>query len=352
MRGMRNILMLVVMTWTLSACSQTTFTELEQQQVSVMDPTLFAKYDAFTLDFAAVPVDEYCFPLPVGRARMGKDYLVEITTKHGDAVKAMFPGRVRLAKNNHGTLGNVIVIRHDNGLETVYGHNAQNLVKSGDRVKAGKTIAIAGTERGKTFTLFAIMVNGSRINPEIIVSLESHRLRPQTLLLQKASEWKVDISVLKEPQLYENLDQQWWHYPLPGAKVISPFGQRSGRRHTGVDLKTVNKDEIHAAFDGEVVFSGPFAGYGNLVRIRHDNGLETYYSHNSKNLVQTGDFVRAGQVIALTGQTGRATTPHLHFETRVGGQPVNPNIYFDHEKQTIQLQAFSKKKDGYVIKRR
>jgi murein DD-endopeptidase MepM/ murein hydrolase activator NlpD len=120
-----------------------------------------------------------------------------------------------------------------------------------------------------------------------------------------------------------------WCFPLPGAKVISPYGQRDGRRHTGVDLKTKAKDKIHAAFDGEVVFSDKFAGYGNLVRIKHANGMETYYGHNSKNLVKKGQHVKAGQIIALVGQTGRATTPHLHFETRVNGKPQNPANYFD-----------------------
>ena len=144
--------------------------------------------------------------------------------------------------------------------------------------------------------------------------------------------------------------EQWWAFPLPGCKVISPYGRRGGRHHTGVDLKTVNKDEIHAAFDGEVVYAAKFYGYGLLIRIRHDNGLETYYSHNSKNLVEVGDHVKAGQVIALTGQTGRASTPHLHFETRIAGQTVNPNRFFDFQNHTIRLKAFNKKRDGYVVK--
>ncbi len=96
-----------------------------------------------------------------------------------------------------------------------------------------------------------------------------------------------------------------WCFPLPGAKVISPYGKRGKRRHSGVDIKTKDRDSIYAAFDGEVVFSKPYYGYGNLVRIKHANGLETYYSHNSENLVKEGQHVKAGQVIALVGQTDR-----------------------------------------------
>ena len=142
---------------------------------------------------------------------------------------------------------------------------------------------------------------------------------------------------------------QWWCYPLPGAKVISPFGGKR-RHHSGTDIKTKANDNIYAAFDGEVVFSGNYHGYGNLIRIKHPNGLETYYSHNSKNLVKAGDYVKAGQLIALTGRTGRATTEHLHFETRVKGKAVNSNKYFDHVNHTIRLNAFKKTKEGYVIK--
>lgn len=148
----------------------------------------------------------------------------------------------------------------------------------------------------------------------------------------------------------ETGDTGKWYFPLPGAKVISPYGQRDGRRHTGVDLKTKNKDRIYAAFDGEVVFSGPFSGYGNLVRIKHANGLETYYAHNSKNLVKKGARVRAGQAIALTGQTGRASTPHLHFETRVNGNPRDPATYFDLIKGDLRQNAFRRTKNGFVVK--
>ena len=127
-----------------------------------------------------------------------------------------------------------------------------------------------------------------------------------------------------------------WCFPLPGAKVISPYGKRGRRRHSGVDIKTKDRDSIYAAFDGEVVFSKPYYGYGNLMRIKHANGLETYYSHNSENLVKEGQHVKAGQVIALVGQTGRATTPHLHFEIRVNGKTRNPADYFDFKKHVYR----------------
>ena len=346
----RPFLLAIVAMIALSSCAQTQFTALEQQQISIEDPTLFEKSDAFTIDFSSGRDRDYSFPLPVGKAKVMSDYSVEIETTKGDAVKSMFAGVVRLSRRS-ATYGNVIVVRHGNGLETMYANNAENLVKSGDRVKAGQTIAIVGTEKGRTFCRFALMVNGSRINPSIIFSSESHLLRQQVVLFQKTANWKVNVSVMKEPVVDKPESVQWWSYPLPGAKVISPYGSRGGRRHTGVDLKTVNKDNILAAFDGEVVFSGPFSGYGNLIRIRHDNGLDTYYSHNSKNLVKVGEQVKAGQVIALTGQTGRASTPHLHFETRIGGQAVNPNRFFDHQTYSIRLDVFNKKRDGYVIKR-
>lgn len=123
-------------------------------------------------------------------------------------------------------------------------------------------------------------------------------------------------------------------FPLPGAKVISHYGKRGGRMHTGVDLKTKANDTIYAAFDGEVVFSGKYYAYGNLIRIMHANALETYYGHNSKNLVEKGQQVKAGQAIAIVGQTGRATTPHLHFETRVNGKHKNPSKYIKLTNQT------------------
>ena len=114
-------------------------------------------------------------------------------------------------------------------------------------------------------------------------------------------------------------------YPLPGAKVISPYkNNRGSHRHTGVDLKTNPNDPIYAVYDGVVTMSKNYYGYGKCIIIKHADGMETLYSHNSKNYVKEGDKVKCGQKIALTGRTGRATTEHLHFEVRKNGKAVNP----------------------------
>ena len=357
------------------------FTAAEQQQVSIATPGLFAQSQAFNVDFEIFRAKEYSFPLPVGKASLiNGNSVMRISTAKGDAVKAMFDGYVRLSRKTE-SMGNVIVIRHDNGLETVYANNAENLVKVGQSIDAGQTIAIVGTREGETYCDFSIMVNGARINPETIIELKSHKLRRQTVQFRKEGN-RIGIKViggkdssvskndkndrnnketnkksgisrsdhamtLDPDEVYdpftitntflldlEKIEEQAWAYPLPDARVISPYG--GARRHSGVDLKTKPNDEIYAAFDGVVVASGPYYGYGNCIRIKHAYGLETLYSHQSKNMVKKGDKVKAGQVIGLTGRTGRATTEHLHFEVSFGGKRLDPAIIFDHSNHKLK----------------
>ena len=154
----------------------------------------------------------------------------------------------------------------------------------------------------------------------------------------------------KSNHIYLHLDSLKDHeyaFPLPGGKVISAYGTRGG--HSGTDIKTRAKDTIRAAFDGVVRMSKPYYAYGNIVVIRHANGLETLYSHNFKNLVKTGDVVKAGQAIGLTGRTGRATTEHVHFETRINGQHFNPNLIFDLKERTLRKECIKCTKNGSKI---
>ena len=155
MNNIKNLLTTLSLSALLSGTSlnvsaQHSFTALEQSSISVPTPGLFTRSDAFNIDFSILKPEEYSFPLPVGKAEVKGGQALEITTTKGDAVKAMFNGRVRLSKRT-AQYGNTIVIRHDNGLETVYAYNAQNIVGVGTRVKAGQTIAIAGGDNGKTW---------------------------------------------------------------------------------------------------------------------------------------------------------------------------------------------------------
>jgi murein DD-endopeptidase MepM/ murein hydrolase activator NlpD len=170
-------------------------------------------------------------------------------------------------------------------------------------------------------------------------------------------EWQVlKVEAAKDPFAntnqftinFANYTAEEWHYPLPGAHLISPFG--GARHHGGTDVKTRPNDTIRAAFPGEVILSGPYYGYGNCVVLRHANGLETLYSHHSKILVKVGRWVQAGEPLALEGRTGRATTEHLHFETRVKGKAFNSELLFDHNANQLirQVVVFTKLPNGQL----
>jgi len=110
--------------------------------------------------------------------------------------------------------------------------------------------------------------------------------------------------------------------------VTSKFGRRGSRMHDGIDIGAKEGTPIHAAASGEVVYSDSrLSGYGKLIIIRHGKNLFTAYGHNQRNLVRKGAKVKAGDVIARVGHTGRATGSHLHFEVRHGSTPVNPIAY-------------------------
>ncbi len=116
-------------------------------------------------------------------------------------------------------------------------------------------------------------------------------------------------------------------WPLATGRIFvgSPFGTREGRPHEGIDLPAPVGTPVFAAGDGRVVYAGNgIRGYGNLVVVRHAGDLLTVYAHNSVLLVAQGQPVRAGDRIALVGQSGHATGPHLHFEVRAGQIPRNP----------------------------
>ncbi|MBQ8838179.1 MAG: peptidoglycan DD-metalloendopeptidase family protein [Bacteroidales bacterium] len=148
--------------------------------------------------------------------------------------------------------------------------------------------------------------------------------------------------------LVDSLDQ--YHCPFKGnIHSRGKFGIRRGRRHQGVDLPLNTGEPIYAAFTGKVRISKYWGAFGNLVVIRHENGLETYYAHLSKRCVESGDWVNAGDVIGLGGSTGRSTGPHLHFETRYKGFAFDPQWLIDFKTGELRHRLFVLKKKYFNI---
>lgn len=159
---------------------------------------------------------------------------------------------------------------------------------------------------------------------------------------------QVDLPSSWSIWLVDSLDQ--YHCPFIGD--IHPrgkFGPRRGRRHQGVDLPLKVGDPIYATFTGKVRMSKYMGGFGNLVVIRHENGLETFYAHLSKRNVEVGDWVNAGDVIGLGGSSGRSTGPHLHFETRYKGFAFDPQWLIDFKTGELRHRLFVLKKKYFNI---
>lgn len=135
-----------------------------------------------------------------------------------------------------------------------------------------------------------------------------------------------------------------YHVPQTG-RVTSKFGMRYGRRHQGVDISLPTGTPLYATFDGVVRVSMAMNGYGHLVVIRHNNGLETFYGHMSRRDVNPGDAVKAGDIIGLSGNTGRSTGPHLHYEIRYDGLALDPQRIIDFSNGNMRQRMM-------VLKRR
>ena len=136
--------------------------------------------------------------------------------------------------------------------------------------------------------------------------------------------------------------------PTPSRRITSHYGYRPAfkRVHKGLDIKVLTGDTIVSAFDGKVrVARYDKGGYGYYIVVRHKNGLETIYGHLSKQLVKCNQEVKAGEPIGLGGNTGRSFGSHLHFETRVAGQPIDPELLFNFPEQDITRDFYTFHKD-------
>lgn len=163
---------------------------------------------------------------------------------------------------------------------------------------------------------------------------------------QFKSFWLNDVTITCNTNEVENMRDTLWlctvdtvhnSFAIPfNGRITSRFGWRHGRNHNGIDIDLETGDTIVSAFDGKIRYAQMHEkGFGNLVIIRHYNGLETYYAHCSELFVAPNQEVKAGEPIALGGNTGRSTGSHLHFEVRFFDNPLNPEHLFNFEHQYV-----------------
>ena len=136
-------------------------------------------------------------------------------------------------------------------------------------------------------------------------------------------------------------------WPVDG-RLLSPFGNRTdpfseeGAFHKGVDISAVSGTPVHATADGIVIFSEFESGYGRLVVVDHGAGFHTYYAHLSKFSVRAGQEIRRGDEVGLVGASGKVTAPHLHYEVRIAGMPMNPIRYLTTRASVVAAEQAPK----------
>jgi murein DD-endopeptidase MepM/ murein hydrolase activator NlpD len=157
--------------------------------------------------------------------------------------------------------------------------------------------------------------------------------------------YQMDGRKIKEEiplKLVDAANKRFSKMPLTTTPITSDFGYRGYRWHYGTDLDLDTGDSVKAVFDGVVRISKyDGGGYGNYVVVRHYNGLETLYGHLKQALVQPGQYVKAGELMGWGGSTGRSTGPHLHFEVRYQGNPMDPERLYDFPDYALMSEEFT-----------
>lgn len=211
-------------------------------------------------------------------------------------------------------------------------HNAEHQDLIAGQMNVGNQIKVEDTEQ-----FLDGLLNEEDIEPEIDIYTEgwdSKRVNPY------------GNAVVPD---VKDIDVSKFSMPHPGY-VTSNYGyrRRFRRMHKGIDLKAHTGDTIRSAFNGKIRLTNyERRGYGYYIIVRHENGLETVYGHLSKFLVTEDQYVKAGEPIALAGNTGRSYGSHLHFETRYMGVPINPAAIFDFPNQTTHTDIYTFDKNTY-----
>ena len=193
-------------------------------------------------------------------------------------------------------------------------------------------VEIKGSDGLEEVTKIVVSENGETIKEEIVASETIKEPVQQTILAgtKNYDGYGGGNAVADEgTSRSEGATYTTLNDPVDEIRITSKFGPRWGRIHYGIDMGAPIGKNIYAADGGTVYYAGYCGGYGNLVKIDHGNGMQTYYAHCSKLLVTEGQKVKAGQCIALIGSTGNSTGPHLHFEVIINGVRVDPIDFLD-----------------------
>jgi murein DD-endopeptidase MepM/ murein hydrolase activator NlpD len=164
----------------------------------------------------------------------------------------------------------------------------------------------------------------------------------------KVHPYDVDLTKMTDtiPLVLTHSDCDYAHSVC--GEINSEFGYRRNRFHYGIDVDLNVGDDVLASFEGIVRIAKYDPTYGRVVVIRHQNGLETLYAHLSKFKVEVGDYVQAGDLIALGGNSGRSTGPHLHFEVRYLGEPINPNDIIDFQEGRLKMDEVQLSEENFA----
>ena len=193
-------------------------------------------------------------------------------------------------------------------------------------------VAIKGEEGIKEVKKVAVYENGESVEERVVEEeLVKEPVEQVVLAGTKAYDGYGGSSAVEDVGVSYDEDATYEELKLPvdTTYVSSPYGPRWGRLHHGIDFGLKQGSNIYAADSGKVYCAGSCGGYGNLVKVDHGNGMQTYYAHCSEILVAEGQQVEAGEQIALVGSTGNSTGPHLHFEVIINGVRVDPLNFLD-----------------------
>ena len=216
----------------------------------------------------------------------------------------------------------VIAKKYDINIDTLIGANN---ISNMNQIKPGQVIKILPVKGilykigpGENLSTIAVRFDISILNIVESNNIENpNKVQPGRMLILPGA--KPEFS-------YQDRLERLFTKPV-NARISSYYGMRWGRMHEGIDFAVNTGTTLRAAGSGKIVYSGWAHGYGKTIIIEHQKGLRTLYAHNSQLLVHSGEWVRRGEAISKSGNTGNSTGPHLHFEVQVNGRPVNPMDY-------------------------